>query len=106
MAPWDLVVSNPPYVLPRRSSLLEPEVREWEPRGALVGRRRDRGGRASAPSTCFGRADALVLEVAAGDAQRVAGLLVDLGYEEVTVTNRPGRPGQGRRGRDHIGRLT
>ena len=30
--PWDLVVSNPPYVLPEEIETLEPEVREWEPR--------------------------------------------------------------------------
>ena len=35
--PWDLVVSNPPYVLPDEIETLEPEVREWEPREALVG---------------------------------------------------------------------
>ena len=35
--PWDLVVSNPPYVLPEEIETLEPEVREWEPREALVG---------------------------------------------------------------------
>jgi release factor glutamine methyltransferase len=35
--PWDLIVSNPPYVLPEELDTLEPEVREWEPREALVG---------------------------------------------------------------------
>jgi hypothetical protein len=35
--PWDLVVSNPPYVLPDEIDGLEAEVREWEPREALVG---------------------------------------------------------------------
>ena len=34
--PFDLVVSNPPYVLAAELDALEPEVRDWEPRGALV----------------------------------------------------------------------
>ena len=34
--PFELVVSNPPYVRPHEIASLEPEVRDWEPRGALV----------------------------------------------------------------------
>ena len=34
--PFELVVSNPPYVTPAEIDALEPEVRDWEPRGALV----------------------------------------------------------------------
>jgi release factor glutamine methyltransferase len=34
--PFDLVVSNPPYVTASEFAGLEPEVREWEPRAALV----------------------------------------------------------------------
>jgi release factor glutamine methyltransferase len=34
--PFDLVVSNPPYVLVEEMETLAPDVREWEPRGALV----------------------------------------------------------------------
>jgi release factor glutamine methyltransferase len=34
--PFDLVVSNPPYVLAEEIDALAAEVREWEPRGALV----------------------------------------------------------------------
>ena len=34
--PFDLVVSNPPYVLAAELDALEPEVRDWEPRAALV----------------------------------------------------------------------
>ena len=34
---WDLVVANPPYVDPAEIDTLEPEVRDWEPRAALVG---------------------------------------------------------------------
>jgi release factor glutamine methyltransferase len=35
--PFDLVVCNPPYVEPNEVDGLEPEVRDWEPRAALVG---------------------------------------------------------------------
>ena len=34
--PYELVVSNPPYVLAREHDELEPEVRDFEPRRALV----------------------------------------------------------------------
>jgi release factor glutamine methyltransferase len=35
--PFDLVVSNPPYVSPEEFETLEPEIRVYEPREALVG---------------------------------------------------------------------
>ncbi len=83
--PWDLVVSNPPYVLPEELDTLQEEVREWEPREALV-------GVGATEAVARGSLDvldsggALVLEVADGDAARVASLLDELGYSEVTTT--------------------
>jgi release factor glutamine methyltransferase len=83
--PWDLVVSNPPYVLPEEIELLEPEVRDWEPREALV-------SVGATEAVARGAAEvlrpggALVLEVAAGDAPRVQAMLGDLEYEDVTTT--------------------
>ena len=83
--PWDLVVSNPPYVLPEEIETLEPEVREWEPRQALV-------GVGATEAVARGALDvlrpggALVLEVAAGDAARVASLLGALGYTDISAT--------------------
>jgi release factor glutamine methyltransferase len=83
--PWDLVVSNPPYVLPEEIDALEPEVRDWEPRDALV-------GVGATEAIARGALDvlraggALGLEVASGDAARVAGLLGGLGYADVTTT--------------------
>ena len=46
--PFDLVVSNPPYVARGRARALEPEVRDWEPRVALVADGRHRGARRAA----------------------------------------------------------
>jgi release factor glutamine methyltransferase len=83
--PWDLVASNPPYVLPDEIETLEPEVRDWEPREALV-------GAGATEAVARGAADvlrpggALVLEVAAGSAKRVTTLLRELGYAEVSTT--------------------
>ena len=83
--PWDLVVSNPPYVLPEEVETLDPEVREWEPRESLV-------GVGATEVVARGALDvlrpggALVLEVAAGDAERVAALLDELGYSDVVST--------------------
>jgi release factor glutamine methyltransferase len=83
--PWELVVSNPPYVLPEEIDALEPEVREWEPRDALIGvGATEAVARGALPVLDEG--GALVLEVAAADAARVAAVLRDLGYAEVTTT--------------------
>jgi release factor glutamine methyltransferase len=90
--PWDLVVANPPYVLPEEIDALEPEVRDWEPREALV----DVGAteavaRGALDVLAPGRA--LVLEVASDDAPRVARMLDDLGYADVATTqDLTGRP--------------
>jgi release factor glutamine methyltransferase len=83
--PWDLVVSNPPYVLPEEIEALEPEVREWEPRDALV----SVGATEAVARGALGvleEGGALVLEVAVADAARAAALLGGLGYVEVTTT--------------------
>jgi release factor glutamine methyltransferase len=83
--PWDLVVSNPPYVLAEELAELEPEVRDWEPREALV-------GVGATEAVARGALDvlrpggALVLEVAAAHAHRIAALLGNLGYADVAIT--------------------
>jgi release factor glutamine methyltransferase len=83
--PWDLVVSNPPYVLPEEIEALESEVREWEPREALVGVGETEAVARGALDV-LRRGGALVLEVASGDGERVASLLDELGYTGVTTT--------------------
>ena len=77
-AGWDLVVSNPPYV----DSLdgLQPELR-YEPEYALVGTGLHEQI-AEAARTRF-----LVLEVGAGQADRVAAALEALGYHEIRATD-------------------
>jgi release factor glutamine methyltransferase len=57
--PWDLVVANPPYVPEAEIDRLEPEVRDWEPRDAILDR---------------GQTEAVVL--AARDVLRPGGTLV------------------------------
>lgn len=83
--PWDLVVSNPPYVRPAEAETLQPEVRDWEPRAALVS---DGATEAVAEGalSALRPGGALVLETADGDARRVAGLLRALGYADVAIT--------------------
>jgi release factor glutamine methyltransferase len=77
--PFDLVVSNPPYVLPDEIDSLEPEVRDWEPREALV----DDGQTqvlARAALDVLRPGAALVLEVHAERAKQADEMLVALGY--------------------------
>ena len=83
--PWDLVVSNPPYILPEELETLEPEVRDWEPQQALTGVGATEAVARGACDVLAARG-ALVLEVAAGDAARVATLLESLGYADVVAT--------------------
>ncbi|HET8653503.1 MAG TPA: peptide chain release factor N(5)-glutamine methyltransferase [Gaiellaceae bacterium] len=82
--PFDLVVSNPPYVSEEELPELEPELR-FEPRQALVG---EDGHEAVAKAALevLESGGALVLEVGDGQAPRVAELLRGLGYEGVRVS--------------------
>jgi release factor glutamine methyltransferase len=83
--PFDLVVSNPPYVHEDEIASLEPEVRDHEPREALVGPGVTEALARGAPSV-LAPGGRLVLEVADGQAPAVARLLERLGYEDVTVS--------------------
>jgi release factor glutamine methyltransferase len=83
---WDVVVSNPPYVDEGELAELEPEVRDWEPREALV----DAGQTqrlidALSSSAATGRW--LVLEVHEGKASSVAAAMRNAGYDEVLISD-------------------
>jgi len=83
--PYDLVVSNPPYVAPEELDSLDPEVRDWEPRPALVGCGATEAIVRAAPLVLRDAAP-LVLEVADGTAEAVAALLGTAGFTEVART--------------------
>ena len=82
--PFDLVVSNPPYVAPADVAALPPEVAEHEPRAALI----ESGATEAIAENALTRlapGGSLALEVADGKAGAVADLLRRLGYEQVTI---------------------
>ncbi len=91
---FDLIVSNPPYVAAAEIDALEPEVRDWEPRGATV------AGESglevverlvSAAPDALEPGGALVLEVGAGQAGAASALMEAAGLGGVE------------RDRDHAG---
>jgi release factor glutamine methyltransferase len=84
--PFDLVVSNPPYVHSPELEAVDPEVRDWEPRLALLGEGVAEQVAASALAV-LGPGGALVLECGAGQAHGLAAELGRLGYEDVLVTS-------------------
>ena len=83
--PYDLVVSNPPYVAAEELAQLMPDVRDYEPHAALVGE-----GATEAVATqaraVLRPAGWLVLEVADGKAGQTIALLERLGYGEPLVS--------------------
>ena len=82
---FDLVVSNPPYVEPEEIDALEPEVRDHEPRGALVG-----AGVAEAVAerraTLLVPGGWLAVELGVGQHEAYADHLRALGYAAITIT--------------------
>ena len=83
--PWDLVVSNPPYVDAADIATLQPEVRDWEPHAALSAEGAiEAVARGSVSVLAPG--GALALEVGEGQAAPTAALLGELGFVEVRVT--------------------
>jgi release factor glutamine methyltransferase len=83
--PFDLVVSNPPYVSPEEYETLEPEIRLFEPREAVVGvgvgAKIARDARAALAPGGW-----LLLECGDGQAADLAAELERLGYCDVMRT--------------------
>jgi release factor glutamine methyltransferase len=83
--PFDLVVSNPPYVSPEDFEMLEPEVRLFEPREALVGV--GVGAEiAGAARAVLAPGGWLLLECGDGQAADLVAELERLGYRSVVGT--------------------
>jgi release factor glutamine methyltransferase len=83
--PFDLVVANPPYVPAHEIGQLAPEVRDWEPRNAIL----DTGQSElveRAALAVLKRGGALVVETHWSGAPRAAGRLQALGYTEIRIT--------------------
>jgi release factor glutamine methyltransferase len=83
--PFDLVVSNPPYVASDEIPTLQPEVRDFEPRAALVATGVTEALAGRAPEV-LRPGGAVCLETADDAAGDVARLLETLGYLEITMT--------------------
>jgi release factor glutamine methyltransferase len=83
--PFDLVVSNPPYVAADELDGLERELR-YEPREALVGEG-DHEAVARAALDALRPGGAVVLEVADEQAPSVSDLLQSLGYRNVVISD-------------------
>jgi release factor glutamine methyltransferase len=83
--PVDLVVSNPPYVPEAAWESLQPEIRLYEPRAALVG-----AGVAEAIARealdVLDTGGMLVLEAGDGQCGELAEAIEELGYEQVAIT--------------------
>jgi release factor glutamine methyltransferase len=83
--PFDLVVSNPPYVPPEEYETLQPEIRLYEPYEAVVGvgvgETIARDARAVLQPGGW-----LVLECGDGQAESLAAELGALGYADVLVS--------------------
>jgi release factor glutamine methyltransferase len=82
---FDLVVSNPPYVEPEDLEGLQPEVRDWEPRIALVAHGATEAV-AKAATEALRPGGWVVLEIAENQAGKVAALLGELGYEQLRIS--------------------
>jgi release factor glutamine methyltransferase len=81
--PFDLIVSNPPYVLADELASLEPEVRDHEPRDALVDEQQTVRLADAARTVLDGW---LVLEVHEAHADAVVSHLTTLSYVDVKIT--------------------
>jgi release factor glutamine methyltransferase len=82
---FDLVVSNPPYVGADEWERLQPEIRLYEPRAALVGTGvAEAIARDAQPLLVSG--GRIVLEAGDGQVVQLAATIEELGYDDVTIT--------------------
>jgi release factor glutamine methyltransferase len=88
--PFDLVVSNPPYVPAGELAALEPEVRDWEPREALLDEGQTEAIARSALDV-LAPGGVLVLEIHEGRAAETRSLLENLGYRVRITVDLTGR---------------
>lgn len=86
-ARFDLIVANLPYVAAAEWRGLEPELTEWEPREALLAGPDGLDAIRAAIPAAATLAPSLALEVGAGQAETVGGLLFEAGF--ATVETRP-----------------
>jgi release factor glutamine methyltransferase len=80
--PFDLVVTNPPYIAHDEIATLDPEVRDFDPKAALDGGRDGLDGYrviAAQTSRLLAPAGHLVLELGAGQHEAVAGIVAAAG---------------------------
>jgi len=80
---FELVVANLPYVSEAEWDGLQPEVREWEPREALLAGPDGLDAMRAAIPALAGIAEVLALEVGAGQATAVGDLLRAAGFGEI-----------------------
>jgi len=88
MGTVDLVVTNPPYIAEHETEDLPPAVKDWEPPEALVaGRSGLEAYEALLPAAGAWMAprSAFVSELAPHQAEAVAGLAKDAGFDDVSV---------------------
>ena len=83
--PYDLVVSNPPYVEREELATLMRDVQDYEPHVALVGEGLP-AAVAAAAAGVLRPGGWLVLEVGDGQAPRLLAFLEELGYTEIRST--------------------
>ena len=97
---FDLIVSNPPYIAQSELASLSPDIRDWEPRMALVPAQDDGTGLAAYRHICahaprFLRPGGwLVVEIGAGQGASVVQLFAQAGFGHVAV--RPDLDGRDR----------
>ena len=91
--PYDLVISNPPYVLAEEWPGLAPEIREWEPREALVGGLEVLAALAARARDVLDEDGWLVVETAEQRSEAAVAVVRAVGYADVAArADLAGRP--------------